>query len=73
MKHYPESFRLQIKKEHEAGASMKSLCKKYGISFYSVESWCGLRPEVNMRQAMPRKRGRQTSKPEDLEEKDKTT
>lgn len=49
MKHYPESFKLQIKKEHEAGASMRSLCKKYGISFYSVESWRGLRPEVNMR------------------------
>ena len=28
MKHYPESFKLQIKKEYEVGASMKSLCKK---------------------------------------------
>ena len=69
MKHYPESFKLQIKKEHEAGASMKGLSKKYGISFYSVESWCGLRPEVNMRQAMPRKRGRPTDNPEDIEKK----
>lgn len=69
MKHYPESFKLQIKKEYETGASMKSLCKKYGISFYSVESWCGLRPEVNIRQAAPLKRARPTNKQEDLEKK----
>ena len=69
MKHYSESFKLQIKKEYETGASMKNLCKKYGISFYSVESWCGLRPEVNIRQAAPLKRGRPTNKQEDLEKK----
>ena len=46
MKHYPESFKLQIKAEHDAGASMKSLHRKYGVSIYSIESWCGLRPEV---------------------------
>jgi transposase-like protein len=69
MKHYPESFKLQIKQEHDAGASMKSLHRKYGISVYSIESWCGLRPEVNRRQVAPLKRGRPTSKPEDLEKK----
>ena len=69
MKHYPESFKLQIKQEYDAGASMKSLHRKYGISVYSIESWCGLRPEVNRRQVAPRKRGRPTSKPEDLEKK----
>ena len=50
MKHYPESFKLQIKAEHAVGASLHSLCRKYGMSFYSAESWCGLRPEVNRRQ-----------------------
>ena len=69
MKHYPESFKMQVKREHDEGASLKSLCKKYGISFYSAESWCGLRPEVNRRQMAPLKRGRPTSKPEDLEKK----
>ena len=29
MKHYPESFKLQIKQEDDAGASMKSLHSKY--------------------------------------------
>ena len=66
MKHYPESFKLQIKKEHDAGASMKSLHRKYGVSVYSIESWCGLRPEVTRRQMLPLKRGRPTNKPEDL-------
>ena len=69
MKHYPDSFKLQIKQEYDAGASMKSLHRKYGISVYSIESWCGLRPEVNRRQVAPLKRGRPTSKPEDLEKK----
>ena len=69
MKHYPESFKLQIKLEHDAGASMKSLHRKYGVSVYSIESWCGLRPEVNRRQLAPLKRGRPTNKPEDLEKK----
>ena len=69
MKHYPESFKLRIKEEHDAGASLNSLCKKYGISFYSAEYWCGLRPEVNKRKIAPLKRGRPKSKPEDLEKK----
>ena len=69
MKHYPESFKLQIKKEHDAGASMKSLHRKYGVSIYSIESWCGLRPEVNRRQMLPLKRGRPTNRPEELEQK----
>ena len=69
MKHYPESIKIQVKREHDAGASLNSLCKKYGISFYSAESWCGLRPEVNRRQMAPLKRGRPTNKPECLEKK----
>ena len=69
MKRYPESFKSQIKAEHDAGASMKSLHRKYGVSVYSIESWCGLRPEVNRRQMAPSKRGRPTNKPEDLEKR----
>ena len=69
VKHYPESFKMQIKQEHKSGASMMSLHRKYGVSVYSIESWCGLRPEVNRRQMAPLKRGRPTNKPEDLEKK----
>ena len=67
VKHYPESFKMQVKQEYEAGASMMSLHRKYGISVYSVESWCGHRPEVNRRQMTPLKRGRPSKRnPEDL-------
>ena len=67
VKHYPESFKMQIKQEHESGASMMSLHRKYGVSVYSIESWCGRRPEVNRRQMTPLKRGRPSKrKPEDL-------
>ena len=68
VKYYPESFKMQVKQEYESGASMMSLHRKYGISVYSVESWCGLRPEVNIRQKAPLKRGRPSlnKNPEDL-------
>lgn len=68
-KQYPDWLRNQVRQEHEQGASLHSLCRKYGMSFYSAESWCGLRPEVNKRQALPSKRGRRSIKPEDLESK----
>ena len=38
-------------------------------SRYSISSLCGLRPEVNIRQASPLKRGPPTNRSEDLEKK----
>ena len=43
MKHYPEGFKLQIKAEHDAGASMKSLHRKYGVTTYSIYSMRAIR------------------------------
>ena len=57
-KQYSESIKEQIRKEYKEGTSQLSLNKKYGISRYSVQSWCGNRPEVNLRQAAPLKKGR---------------
>ena len=68
-KQYSESIKEQIRKEYNEGASQRSLNKKYGISRYTIQSWCGLRSEVNLRQVAPLKRGRPTNKPEDLEKK----
>ena len=51
MKHYPEELKERVRLEYEAGESMHALSRKYGVSRYSVESWCGKRPEVNIRQA----------------------
>lgn len=58
MKHYPKELKEQVRLEYEGGESMHALSRKYGVSRYSVESWCGKRPEVNIRQAAPLKRGR---------------
>ena len=58
IKQYPKEFKEQIQLEYEQGSSLNSLSRKYGISRYSVQSWCGKRPEVNLRQAAPLKRGR---------------
>ena len=68
-KHYPEHIRQIIVAEQRTGKSVYSLSAKYGISRYTIQSWCGLRPEVNRRQMAPLKRGRPTNKPEDLEKK----
>ena len=68
-KQYSESIKEQIRKEYNEGASQRSLNKKYGISRYTIQSWCGLRNEVNLRKIAPLKKGRPTNKPEDLEKK----
>ena len=58
MKHYPKELKERVRQEYAAGASMNSLSRKYGVSTYSIASWCGKRPEVNLRQAAPLKQGR---------------
>lgn len=58
MKHYLESYKEQVRQDYGAGTSMRSVSRKYGISMYSVESLCGKRPEVNLRQTAPLKKGR---------------
>ena len=68
-KHYPEHIKQIIVAEQRKGKSVCSLSVKYGVSRYTIQSWCGLRPEVNRRQIAPLKRGRPTNKPEDLEKK----
>ena len=61
-KHYTEEIKQMIITKQREGESVQSLSRKYGISRYSIQSWCGLRPEVNRRQVTPMKRGRPSSK-----------
>ena len=61
MKHYSESFKEQVRQDYGAGTTMRSISRKYGISMYSVKSWCGKRPEVNLRRTAPLKKGRPSS------------
>lgn len=58
MRHYPESLKQQIREEYGQGSGQRFLSRKYGVSKYSIASWCGLRPEVEVRHAAPLPKGR---------------
>ena len=68
-KYYPPKIKEIIREEYSQGVSQCELNRKYGVSRYTIQSWCGLRGEVNRRQIAPLKKGRPTNKPEDLEKK----
>ena len=58
MKQYPESIKEEIREQIAAGRSQKEISRKYGISRYSIQSWCGLRPKTQLRQIAPLPKGR---------------
>ena len=68
-KNYPPRIKEIIREEYLQGVSQRELSRKYGVSRYTIQAWCGLRGEVNRRQIAPSKKGRPTNKPEDLEKK----
>lgn len=51
--HYSENLKQQIREEYAQGSGQRFLSRKYGVSKYSIASWCGLRPEVELRRATP--------------------
>ncbi len=53
MNHYPEAIKNEIRQVYQEGQSVLRLSKIYGISRYSIQSWCGLRPETKIRQIAP--------------------
>lgn len=53
MKRYPEEYRQKVQAEYKAGMGIRELSRKYGGSKYAVQSWCGLRKEVELRHAAP--------------------
>jgi transposase-like protein len=63
MKHYPEAIKSEIVLKHGKGQSVNSLSKEFGISRWSVQCWCGLRPEIKIRQIAPLRRGRPRKTP----------
>ena len=58
MKKYPEWMKQQVVERVAAGESQTQLSKELGISRYSIQSWCGLRPETKLRQIVPMPKGR---------------
>ena len=58
MKHYPEWIKQEVIDRIAAGESQYQLSRELGISRYSIQSWCGLRPETKLRQLAPLAKGR---------------
>ena len=55
---YSEEIKERVRKKVQAGKSQREISRRYGISRYTIQSWCGLRPETKLRQAAPLRRGR---------------
>lgn len=58
MSRYSQEIKIKIVAAYREGESVNSLSHKYGISRYSIQSWCGLRKEVELRHATPLPQGR---------------
>ena len=43
MRHYQEEAKEQIRQEIAGGKSQNEVSREYGISRYTVQSWCGLK------------------------------
>ena len=56
--HYTKEFKEMVTDEHRNGISVRELSRKYRVSRYAIQSWCGLRPEVKIRQEAPLRKGR---------------
>ena len=73
MVHYSGEMKEQVRKEIVAGKSQREVSRKYGISRYTIQSWCGLRPETKLRQIapLPKGRPRKTQTLEDYQKENK--
>ena len=58
MVHYSGEMKEQVRKEIGAGKSQREVSRKYGISRYAIQGWCGLRPETKLQQITPLPKGR---------------
>ena len=58
MKQYPEWMKEKVRKRIAAGESQREISRETGISRYTIQSWCGLRPETKLRQIAPLPKGR---------------
>ena len=53
MVHYSEEMKGHVRREIKAGKGQREVSREYGISRYTIQSWCGLRPETKLRQIAP--------------------
>lgn len=45
MKHYEAGFKADVVHKYRQGESVYALSRKYGVSRYAIQCWCGLRKE----------------------------
>ena len=57
-KHYPEAVREEVIRRLSNGESQKQISREMGLSRYTIQSWSGLRKEVNQRKLNPKAKGR---------------
>lgn len=68
MPRYGQEIKDKIIHEHSSGISVWQLSREYGISRYAIQSWCGLRKEVEIRHVAPLPQGRPTTTPKTQEQ-----
>lgn len=58
MKQYADSLKELVRQRIASGESQREISREMGISRYTIQSWCGLRPETKLRQIAPLPKGR---------------
>jgi transposase len=58
MKAYPEWIKEEVRQRIASGETQGEISRDTGISRYTIQSWCGLRPETRLRQIAPLSKGR---------------
>jgi transposase len=58
MKAYPEWIKEEVRQRMASGETQGEISRDTGISRYTIQSWCGLRPETRLRQIAPLSKGR---------------
>jgi transposase len=73
MKQYSEEIKEEVRRRIAAGEPQREISRETGISRYTIQSWCGLRPETKLRQLAPLPKGRPKEKKtiEDYEKENK--
>ncbi|MGX8700925.1 transposase [Caproiciproducens sp.] len=68
MPRYSEEMKEMVVEEYRTGISVSELNRRYGVSRYAIQSWCGLRKEVELRHAAPSPKGRPRQQQESQEQ-----
>lgn len=64
MKHYEVGFKADVVHKYRQGESVHALSRKYGVSRYAIQCWCGLRKEYEPQPLLPKQqRGRPRVRP----------